>query len=202
MKRLLAATLLLAVLLPGSALAGSQDTTLLTPETRKELNTFFSPFAASNMADFDQASLTDEALLDFAVWSCILRPDPALKRTRGGQDIVIPSRVIDDITQRTFGRTIKKHPKSQYVESLASGEAFVFAQADSLRPGDDGTFVATGTIYYTGSGETIDPQASKAQWKRAGADVRVKGTFTGVLTRNDDPRRRWTLTQYAVKDTP
>ncbi len=200
MKRLCAAILLFAALLPCPALAGPQDKAALPPETRKELNTFFSPFAASNMAGFDQTTLTDEALLDFAVWSCILRPDPALKRTRGGQDIIIPSRLIDDITQGTFGRTIKQHRKSQYVESLASGEAFVFAQVDSLRPGNDGTFLAAGTIYYTGAGETIDPQASRTQWKRAGADVRVQGTFTGVLKRNDDPRRRWTLLQYAVKD--
>lgn len=201
MKRLCAAILLFAALLPCPALAGPQDKAPLSPETRKELNNFFSPFAASNMAGFDQTTLTDEALLDFAVWSCILRADPALKRTRGGQDIVIPSRVIDDITQSTFGRTIKKHPKSQYVESLASGEAFVFAQVDSLRQRDDGTFLAAGTVYYTGAGETIDPQASRAQWKRAGADVRVQGTFTGVLKQNDDPRHRWTLIQYAVKDT-
>jgi hypothetical protein len=201
MKRLVASLLLLAALLPCPALAGSQDKAPLPPETRKELNNFMSPFAASNMANFDQATLTDEALLDFAVWSCILRPDPALKRTRGGQDIVIPSRAIDDITQGALGRTIKKHPKTQYVESLASGEVFVFAQVDSLRPGDDGTFLAAGTIYYAGAGETVDPQASRAQWKRAGADVRVQGTFTGVLRQNDDPRHRWTLLQYAVKDT-
>jgi hypothetical protein len=202
MKRLVASLLLLAALLPCPALAGSQDKAPLPPETRKELNNFMSPFAASNMAGFDQTTLTDEALLDFAVWSCILRPDPALKRTRGGQDIVIPSRVVDDITQGTFGRTIKQHRKSQYVESLASGEAFVFAQVDSLRPGDGDTFLATGTIYYTGAGETIDPHATRAQWKRAGADVRTSGTFSSVLKRTAAPQAHWTVLQYAVKEAP
>jgi hypothetical protein len=199
MKRLLA-LLLFAALLPGQA--RSQANAPLAPETRKELGDFFSPLAGANMPAFDQATLSDENLLQFALWRCILRPAPSLKRINGGNDIVIPSGVIDNITRSVFGRTITKHHKAQYVESLASGEAFVFAQVDSLRPGDGDTFLATGTIYYTGAGETIDPHATRAQWKRAGADVRTSGTFSSVLKRTAAPQAHWTVLQYAVKEAP
>ncbi|KHK02408.1 hypothetical protein [Desulfovibrio sp. TomC] len=197
MKRLFALLLLFAVLLPGQAQANAP----LSPETRKELSDFFSPFAAANMKSFDQGTLTEKDLLSFAIWHCIMHPDPALKRINSGNGIVIPPQVIDTITRTFFDRTIKKHRKAQYVESLGSGEAFVFAQADSLRQRDDGTFLAAGTIYYTGAGETIDPYATRAQWKRSGADVRVWGTFTGVLRRTAAPQARWVLLQYAVKET-
>lgn len=200
MKRLFAGLLLFATLLPGQAL--SQANAPVPPETRKELSDFFSPFAGANMPAFDQATLSDENLLHFAVWQCILRPAPSLKRINGGNDIVIPSDVIDNITQTVFGRTIQKHRKAQYVESLASGEAFVFAQVDSLRPDDGDTFLAAGTIYYTGAGETIDPHATRAQWKRSGADVRVWGTFSGVLRRTAAPQAHWIVLQYAVKEAP
>ena len=198
MKRLFAGLLLCATLLPGQAL--SQASAPLSPETRKELSDFFSPFAAANMQGFDQKTLTDKELLHFALWHCILRADPSLKRVNGGNDIVIPSKVIDTITQTVFGRTIQKHRKAQYVESLASGEAFVFAQVDSLRQGEGDTFLVAGTIYYTGAGETIDPHATRAQWKRTGADVRVWGTFSGVLRRTATPQTHWTVLQYAVKE--
>ena len=198
MKRLFAVLLLCATLLPGQALA--QAGTPISPETRKELGDFFSPFAAANMQGFDQKTLTDKDLLHFAVWHCIMRADPSLKRVNGGNDIVIPSAVIDTITQTVFGRTIQKHRKAQYVESLASGEAFVFAQVDSLRPGEGDTFLAAGTMYYTGAGETIDPHGTRAQWKRTGADVRVWGTFSGVLRRTAAPQAQWTVLQYAVKE--
>lgn len=198
MKRLLALLALCATLLPG--LAWSQSAPTLTPETRKELSNFFSPLAGANMPAFDQTTLTDEDLLHFALWRCVLHPLPGLKRTRGGQDIIIPSAVIDDITRSVFGRAMAKHDKAQYVESLASGEAFVFAQADSLRQGDGDTFLAAGTIYYTAAGEAIDPHATRAQWKRAGADVRVWGTFSGVLKRTPEPAAHWVLLQYAVKE--
>ncbi|EHJ48883.1 hypothetical protein DFW101_2881 [Solidesulfovibrio carbinoliphilus subsp. oakridgensis] len=200
MKRLLVLLALCAALLPG--LARSQSAPALKPETRKELSDFFSPFAAANMPAFDQSTLTDENLLHFALWRCVLRPLPGLKRINGGNDIVIPSKVIDNSTNAVFGRTIQKHRKAQYVASLASGEAFVFAQVDSLRPGEGDTFLAAGTIYYTGAGETIDPHATRAQWKRSGADVRVWGTFSGVLRRTAAPRAHWNLLQYAVKEAP
>ncbi len=199
MKRLSALFLLFVTLLPCQAL--SQANTPLSSETRKGLSDFFSPFAAANMKGFDQYTLSEKDLLHFAIWHCIMHPAPSLKRINGGNDIVIPSKVIDNITQTVFDRTIKQHRKAQYVESLGSGEAFVFAQANSLRQRNDGTFLAAGTIYYTGAGETIDPHATRAQWKRSGADVRVWGTFSGILRRTAAPHARWVLLQYAVKET-
>lgn len=199
MKRLFALLLLFAALFPGQAL--SQANAPLSPETRKELSDFFSPFAAANMKSFDQDTLSEKALLHFAVWRCIMRADPSLKRINGGSDIVIPSKVIDNITRTFFDRTIKQHRKPQYIESLGSGEAFVFAQVDSLRQRDDSMFLAAGTIYYTGAGETINPHATRAQWKRSGADVRVWGTFSGVLRRTATPHARWIMLQYAAKET-
>lgn len=196
MKRL-CVLLLLVLLLP--SLAQARSSVPLSPQARKDLNAFCTAFAQANTKSFDQATLHDEDMLTFAVWHCIMRADPALKRVHNGNDIVIPSGVIDTITQAYFARTIKTHHKAEYVESLASGEAFVFAQADSLRPRDDGTFQVSGTIYYTGSGETIDPDASRAAWKRAGVDVRVSGTFSGVLRRQDTGKVHWVLLQYTVK---
>ena len=189
--------LLACILLPCLALAQAHDP--LSPNVRKELNAFFSDIAASNMQSFDQGTLSDEDLLRFATWHCILHADRSLKRVNHGNDIVIPSAVIDKITETYLGKTVTKHLKPRYVESLASGEALVFAQVDSLRQTDDGTFQATGTIYYTGSGETLDTNASRARWKKAGIDVRVGGTFRGRLKRTTGDKPHWVLVHYDVK---
>jgi hypothetical protein len=202
MKRLFTGFALLwlfALLLPGQAL--SQAKVPLSVEARRELDDFFSPLAAANMKSFDQDTLSEKDLLYFATWYSILRADPSLERLHGGHDIAIPSAVIDDITRTVFGRTIKKHRKARYVASLATGEVFVFAQVDSLRRRDGDTYLAAGTIYYTGSGETINPHATRAQWKRAGADVRVWGTFSGVLRQTAAPHAHWVLLRYAAKQT-
>lgn len=195
MKRLVI-LLSLVALLPCLALAQ----TPLTAGERKELNLFFSDFAAANLGDFDQATISDEDMLRLATWRCIMHPDPSLKRVNKGNSIVIPSSVIDSITQASLGRTVSKHTRERYVESLASGEAIVFAQVASLSPHGDGTFQAAGSIYYASSGDVFDQHATRAQWKRAKADVRLWGTFTGVIKREQAPSPHWILLQYRVKE--
>ena len=131
-----------------------------------------------------------------------MHPDASLARIHDGADIVIPAAVVDTITRAYLGRTIGKHEKTAYVDSLASGEAFVFAQADSLRRRDDGTFLVAGTLYYTRAETPVDPHGTTAQWKRSVSKVRISGTFSGVLKREDAPKPHWVMLQYAVKETP
>ena len=197
MKRLLALCFV-ALMLPCLALAGTDGP--LRPEEKKKLDVFFSNFAEANMKSFDRDSLTDDAMLYFATWHCVFNADASLKRIHGGSDIVIPAAVIDRITEKYFGRTIQQHKKNSYVESLATGEAYVFAQVDELQKRDDGTWLAKGTEYYTGAGAAIDPHATAKAWKKAGVDVRTSRRFAGVIRKTDGDKGRFVLLEYTAKE--
>jgi len=197
MKRLFALCLV-AVLIPCLALARTD--TPLRPDEKKKLDTFFSNFAEANMKSFDRGSLTDEALLYFAIWHCIFNAADSLKRTNDGNHIVIPADVIDKVTEKYLGQKIKTHKKPDYVDSLATGEAYVFAQVDDLQKRDDETWLAKGTVYYTGSGAAIDPHGSPKDWEKAGEDVRVSAKFTGTIQKAGGEKGRYILLEYAVTE--
>ncbi|NDY57853.1 hypothetical protein G3N56_14045 [Desulfovibrio sulfodismutans] len=199
MKKL-TALCLLAVLLP--CLAMAQTNVPLRGDEKKKLDTFFSNFAEVNMKNFTQGPLSDEELLYFATWHCIINAADSFQTTNDGNDIIIPASAIDKATEKYLGQTIKKHLKPSYVESMASGEAYVFAQVDSLQKRDDGTYLAKGTIYATGSGAVIDPHATAADWKKAGETVNPQETFTGVIRKTDGEQGRYILLEYAVQERP
>lgn len=174
----------------------------LSPQEKKNLDTFFSNFAEVNMRNFSGDTLSDEDLLYFATWHCIINDDGKFKKTKDGDSIVIPAEAIDKVTQRYLGRTIKKHAQKEYVESAASGEAYVFAQVDSLQKRDDGTYLARGNVYATGSGAVIDPHGTKADWEKAGETVNPQASFTGIVRKADGEADRYVLLEYAMQERP
>jgi hypothetical protein len=189
---------LLLFLSPCLALA--QADAPLDPGEKKKLDTFFSNFAEVNMKNFTTGGISDEDLLYFATWHCIINAGDAFQKTNGGNDIIIPAEAIDKVTEKYLGLKIKKHLKPRYVESLGSGEAYVFAQVDGLQRRDDGTYLARGTVYATASGAVIDPHATAADWEKAGETVNPQMTFTGVVRKADGDAGRFILLEYAVKE--
>jgi len=197
MKKMIAFCLL-AVLLPCLALA--QTDVPLRGDEKKKLDTFFSNFAEVNMKSFPQGPLSDDTLLYFATWHCIINAADSFQTTNDGNDIIIPASAIDKATEKYLGQTIKKHLKPSYVESMASGEAYVFAQVDSLQKRDDGTYLAKGTIYATGPGGDIDPHGTPADWEKAGEIIPPQETFTGIVRKTDGEQGRYILLEYTVHE--
>jgi len=183
-----------ALLLPALAMAQQNG-------ERKALNTFFSNFSETNLQSFKKDGLSDDAMLQFAKWHCVMNTPNAFKKDRSGATIAIPVSAIDKITQRYFGKTITAHREKSYQADLATGEAFVFSQADTVSEQQDGTLLVQGTIYYTGSGSTPDPHGTPQAWKKAGEDVRVYGTFTGLVAKvRTQEKERYVLVEYTMKE--
>ena len=189
---------LMAVFVP--CLARAQQPVSLDAGERKRLDTFFSNFAEVNLPDFVKNGLGDQAMLDFALWHCVMNAPKSFKTTKDGNAIVIPSEAVDKVTQRYFGQVVPRHAKASYTADLATGDAFVFAQVKTLSRLDDGTYLATGTIYATGSGGTPDPHGTPAAWAKAGENVRAQGTFSGRVQKVAGEKERYILIEYSVRE--
>jgi hypothetical protein len=188
------------VLLPCLALA--RTGVPLSGDEKKTLDTFFSNFSEVNMKNFATGGLSDDDLLYFAAWHCIINAADAFQKTKDGDSIIIPADAIDKVTEKYFGQKINKHLKATYEESLGSGDAYVFSQVDSLQMRDDGSWLARGTVYATGSGAAVDPHATMQEWEKAGESVNPQGTFTGRIRRADGDPGRWILLEYEASPSP
>jgi hypothetical protein len=103
--------------------------------------------------------------------------------------------------RKYFDKVISKHAEPVYTMGQASGEAYIFSQIDRLVKLDNGLFEAKGTVYYTGSGETLDPHAAPEVWQNEGIDVGISMTFTALIKKiNSDGKDRYILLQYAFKE--
>jgi len=198
--KILAAVCVCVVLLPCLALA--QAGVPLSRDEKIKLDTFFSNFAEVNMKNFTTGGLADDDMLYFATWHCIINAADSFQKTKDGDAIIIPASAIDKVTEKYLGQKIKKHLKDTYQESLGSGDAYVFCQVDSLQKRDDGSWLARGTVYATGSGAAIDPHATMQEWEKAGESVNPQGTFTGRIRTADGDPGRWILLEYEASASP
>jgi len=198
MKTIISALLFLFVV-QSSVFAATQ--VKMSTEEKKKLDTFFSNFSETNLQSFKPGELTDEMMLGFAQWHIIMNTPKDLKTTSDGNEVLVPKERIDKVTEKYFAKAVSKHEEAVYTLGLASGEAYVLSQIDTLAKLDNGLFEAKGTGYYTGSGETPDPHATPEAWKKAGIDVRIGMTFTAVIQQiSQDGKPRYILLEYAVKE--
>jgi hypothetical protein len=199
--KMLAVVCLVALFVPG--IGHAQKTVSMTVAEHKGLNTFFSNFSEVNLRSFKKGALDDKALLDFTLWHCVMNAPKSFKTTKDGLSIIIPAVAVDKVTERYFGKKLSRHAKKDYTAELATGEAYVFSQVDALTQLADGTYLAKGTVYYTGSGGTPDPQATPRAWAKAGEDVRIQGTFSGIIEKvKADGKERSILLEYTATQKP
>jgi hypothetical protein len=188
--------IIICLILPSLAMAQSEIN--LNAAEKNRLNTFFSNFSEANLKSFKQNSLTQEALLNFALDHIYKNADKSLQRSKDGAAAIIPAALVDKTTEKYFGHKIQKHEKSEYLVPLASGEAYRFSQITRLLGAGQDLFQAEGVIYLTGSGGTPDPQGTPATWKKAGEEVEQIGKFSGLIKKGKTGEKRYILLEYHV----
>ena len=170
------------------SLAAAQAEIKMTAGEKKQLDTFFSNFSETNLKSFKQNSLSQEALLNFALDHIYRNAEKSLKRSKDGASAIIPAARVDQTTEKYFGQKLKNHEKVECLVPEASGEAYTFSQITRLQGVGQGLFQAEGVIYMTGSGGTPDPHGTPAAWKKAGEEVEKLGKFSALI-RSGRPRR-------------
>lgn len=199
MKRMLLALLLLLALC-GQALAQPPATPAtseggLTPETRRELNVYFSSLAEARLPGFAQGRLPYEVMLEFALQHCLAKYSEGLTHIRGGSIAIVPATLADRVTEQFFGATLEKHVRTEYPVHKWEPDSLRFAQVAELRPLSGGRFRAEGVLYVAALDEGVDPQAPPEAWARAGQAVERAGTFAATLRKADG---RYILVEYLV----
>jgi hypothetical protein len=188
--------IIIGLFLPSLAMA--QSAINLNEVQKKQLNIFFSNFSEVQMKSFKQKTLTNEALLNFALEHIYKNADKSLKRSKDGSAAIIPAAWVDKTTEKYFGQKIQKHEKSEYLVPLASGEAYRFSQITRLLGAGQDLFQAAGVIYLTGSGGTSDPHGTPAAWKKAGEEVQQVGKFSALIKKDRTGQERYLLLEYRV----
>lgn len=173
----------------------AQSEVKMTSAQKQNLDTFFSNFSEAGVASFKQDSLSDEALLDFALRHNYINKLKALQKTTDGLSVLVPVELVDKAAIKYFGRKVGKHAKQSYTVPMADGEAYTFSQIDRLVSLGNDRFQAEGVIYSTGSGGTPNPHATPAEWKKKGEDVSRAGTFSAVIKAESE---RYILLEYTV----
>lgn len=192
-----AGILLLGICLSLPSRAGDQTDIKLTAAEKNKLDTFFSNFSEVAMESFKQNSLSRDTLLKFALDHILYNDYKSLKTCDHGNAVIIPLAMVDRVTQRYFGRKVEKDRKPQYQIPAASGEAHWFSQISKLtRVGTD-LFRATGVIYVTGSGSTVDAHANPASYKKSGEDeVDRQASFSALIKKVGTAKTRYILIEY------
>ena len=199
MKRLLLVSSILIIILPVLALA--QSDYVLTAAEQKKLDTFFSNFSEAHVESFTQETLTEKTLLDFALIHCYINKFKSLTRQPDGLTMGVPAQLVDQATERYFGRTISQHAEKVYKIPLADGEAYTFSQINKMTPLGADRFKAEGFIYSTGSGGTPDPHGTPEEWAKAGEEVDQVGQFSAIIKKvNSSGKDRYILLEYDVKE--
>ncbi len=191
--------LIICLLLP--SLAAAQAEITLTAGKKKQLDTFFSNFSETNLKSFKQNSLSQEALLNFALDHIYKNDYKSIKHSKNGAAAIIPAALVDKTTEKYFGQKLKKQQKAEYQVPEASGEAYVFSQITRLLVAGKNLFQAEGVIYMTGSGGTPDPHGTPAAWKKSGEEVKQIGKFSALIKEETTGKKRYILLEYNVINT-
>ncbi len=192
MKQMITIILCL-VLYTTSAFAGTFVD--MTKVEKDELDTFFSTFSQTWLDGFAEGDLTDEIMLHFAESTI---SDDGLKKTDENH-YAIPTTLIDQTTEKYFGKRMTTHKKTEYIMPVADGEAWRFSQINTLERMDENVFLAKGTIYVAGSGAVFDEHAIPADWKKQGEDVETVGPFTARIRKlSQNGKDRYILLDYRI----
>jgi hypothetical protein len=192
--------LVICLLLPAWATAKTEIK--MTAAQKKQLDTFFSNFSETALGSFKQNSLSQGALLNFALDHIYKNDYKSIKHSKDGNTALISAALVDQVTEKYFGQKLQKHEKVEYSVPEASGEAYVFSQISRLQGIGQDRFQAEGVIYQTGSGDTPDPHGTPAAWKKAGEEVQQIGKFSALIKKEKTGKERYILLEYQVVMNP
>ena len=96
-------------LLPSWAMA--QKEIKMSSGEKKQLDTFFSNFSEAGLQSFKQNSLSQEALLNFALDHIYKNDYKSIKHSKDGNTAIIPAALVDKVTEKYFGQKTQKARK-------------------------------------------------------------------------------------------
>jgi hypothetical protein len=184
-----------------AVIAGATAAEKLDTAQRRELDTFFSNFSEARVESFTPGSLSDDALLSFALAHNYINKFKTLKVSRDKLSVLVPAESVDRTTEKYFGRTLGAHRGAPYSVPLADGEALPFSQVRTLTArGEAGHYQAEGIIYQPGGVGPLDVHATPQTWSRQGAEVQETARFTAVIDKvRTGGGERWVLREYRVR---
>lgn len=171
----------------------------ITPELRKKLNTFFSNFSEVQMEPFDPITLSDEQIIDFAVFHNHINNYKRFENA-GNNKIKIKKEYIEETAEKYLNRKISKHQSTEkvnfsngcYVIEDASGEAFYFSQLEELSDMGDNAYYATVNVYVASSGWAGDYQSNPETWEKEDAPEYYEKMSAVIVKLND----RYVIEEY------
>jgi len=167
-----------------STITTEQNSTLVTlsKEEQKELNIFFSNFAEVSMSAFSKESLTDAALIDFAVRHEYINNNKKFELLKSEPvQAQIKESYIQQTVDKYFGREITKaqpsgdiqYANGYYTLPMSDGD-YKFAQVESVsKIGEEGfltIYSAIVNLYVGGSGWTGNAHGTMEEWKKDSPD--------------------------------
>ncbi|MDY0216780.1 MAG: hypothetical protein RBS19_07490 [Bacteroidales bacterium] len=131
----------------------------ISNEEREKLNTFFSNFSEVYMEPFDEQSLTDTKMIDFAVSHNYINNYKSFESS-GDNTAKIKKEFIDKSAKKFFGRKITSHQSTEYIKYTngyyykeeASGGEYIFSEIEDLFEVSDYYYYAIVNIYIASSG--------------------------------------------------
>jgi len=171
----------------------------LSKDERKKLNTFFSNFSEVSMEPFDENTITDAEVIDFAVFHNHINYYKRFENA-GDNRIKIKKDYIDETSEKYLGLKVSSHQSTSLVDYAngfytiddASGETYYFSQIEDLYLVEDNYYFAIIDVYMASSGWTGDYQADPQTWK--GDDVpEYYNKMTAYITKKDN---RYIINEY------
>lgn len=175
---------------------------IYSPLTKKDkiiFNKLFTAFSETHLESFTQKTLTDDALLQFALSYNYRENLQNLKRTSDQMSVIVTPKLVDSTTKKYFGRIIRKHQKASYIIPMADGDPIPFSQINTLVKKGNGTYLATGIVYCpNGQDGPSDVNSNPKSWKKEGIEVEDISHFTAIIKKSANG---WILLQYQLIPT-
>lgn len=165
----------------------------------EKLNTFFSNFSEIQMADFDEQSLTDAEIINFAVYHNHINNYTRFENLADNK-IRIKKEYIDETAEKYFDRKIKSHQsiesitysKDYYTIENSSGEAYYFSQIEELFDAGDNNYLATVNVYVANSGWTGNCHTKPETWDEEDAPEFLQKITTNIRKKENS----YIITKY------
>ena len=198
----------LAAIIPGSALAQSAPHEIrLNASEIKKLNTFLSNFSEVFMEPFSKDTLTDKAMIAFAVAHNYRNREKLFEKLKGSAKARLKENHVSETTQKYFGRKIAKHQSAgdyeykggYYYLHEASGETLQFSQATRLLEIGNNSYAVDVNVYFASSGWVGSIHETPASWKKSGEETpELSHKIKAIIAKNTgkDGKSSYILIEY------
>lgn len=155
----------------------------LTSELKTQLNSFFTVIVKTRVPAFEKDKLNNDDLILFGVRYNFINNSQALEKYEKEKNMAkLPEKYVDSAVEKYFGLKLKTHDIFTEEIYYADGYYYLpynlkiantFAQVEKLVDEGNGIYSADVTTYSATPGSSVDPNASKKEWKQAGQMPKV-----------------------------